>query len=100
MNTFRTLCLVIIIFVLHGCASSRKVADEIYYNGNVYTVDKSFSKVSAFAVKDGKIIATGSDDEILQYTAGTKTDLRGQFVYPGFQDGHCHFFGYGIDKNK
>ena len=40
-------------------------ADAIYYNGVVYTVDSSFSVVSAFAVKDGKIIATGDDEAIL-----------------------------------
>jgi predicted amidohydrolase YtcJ len=69
----------------------------IYYNGVVYTVDSNFTVAEAFAVADGRIIAIGSKDEILKYDAKEKIDLNGQFVYPGFADAHCHFYGYGID---
>ena len=40
-------------------------ADLIIYNGDIYTVDSAFTKCSAVAVKDGIIMATGTDDEIL-----------------------------------
>lgn len=90
----------LICFILYGCKSEMKYADAVYYNGVVYTVDSSFTIHTAFAVKEGKIIATGSDKEILLYEASSKTDLDGKFVYPGFQDAHCHFYGYGDDLKK
>jgi len=83
-----------------SCRNSKKAADEVFYNGVIYTVDSNFSIHSAFAVREGKIIAIGSDDEMMQMDAIRQTDLKGQPVYPGFHDGHCHFYGYGIDLNK
>jgi predicted amidohydrolase YtcJ len=77
-----------------------KEADSIYYNGTVYTLDSAFTIHTAFAVKDGRIVATGSDKEILAYTAASRTDLKGKIVYPGFHDAHCHFYGYGNDLKK
>ncbi len=71
-------------------------ADTIVYDGIVYTVNNNFETVQAFAVKDGKIIATGTDDEILKkYKAKETIDAKGQAVYPGFIDAHSHFLGYG-----
>ncbi|MFM7177857.1 MAG: amidohydrolase [Bacteroidota bacterium] len=83
-----------------GCKNNSPEADAIFYNGVVYTVDSTFSVATAFAIKDGKIIETGSDKEILRYDSKTRTDLKGKAVYPGFHDGHCHFFGYGLDLKK
>lgn len=80
--------------------TSLKVADAIFYNGTVYTVDNKFTKAQAFAVKNGAIIAIGTSEEILKYQSPVKTDLKGKFVYPGFQDAHCHFYGYGTDLPK
>lgn len=71
-------------------------ADTIVHNGIVYTVNDKFAIVQAFAVKDGKILAAGTDDEILKkYTAKETIDAKGQVVYPGFIDAHAHFLGYG-----
>jgi predicted amidohydrolase YtcJ len=84
--------------VVLGCVScnDRTKSDAIFYNGNIYTADSAFATVSAFAVKDGKILATGTTEEILaDYSAPEKTDLKGQAVFPGFIDAHSHFVGYG-----
>ncbi|HEX5001068.1 MAG TPA: amidohydrolase [Bacteroidia bacterium] len=86
-------------FSITGCKPASH-ADAIYYNGKIYTVDSLFTVVTAFAIKDGKIVATGSDEAILKYDAPIKTDLKGAFVYPGFHDAHCHVYGYGIDLTK
>src|SRR4051794_15871943 len=78
-----------------GCKPDQNV-DTIVYNGIVYTVNDRFETVTAFAVKDGKIIETGRDDEMLKkYTAAETIDAKGQAVYPGFIDAHAHFIGYG-----
>ncbi|RQP15083.1 MAG: amidohydrolase [Chryseobacterium sp.] len=85
-------------FLLVGCAmkNSKQTADLILHNANIYTVDAQFSKARAMAVADGKILAVGSDADILsKYSAKEKTDLEGQTVVPGFIDAHAHFFGYG-----
>jgi len=95
-------CLFTLTFIylaVAGCKPAQQ-ADAVYFNGKIYTVDSIFTVTTAFAVKDGKIIATGSDAEMLKYKAPVTTDLRGKFVYPGFHDAHCHVYGYGIDLTK
>jgi predicted amidohydrolase YtcJ len=99
MKIFTLLNIFLFISLLNSDLAAQ-TADEIFYNGTVYTVDSSFSIKSAFGVKNGKIIATGTDEEILKLDAKQKTDLKGKFVYPGFQDAHCHFYGYGYDLVK
>jgi len=80
---------------LTSCGGPQKV-DTVVVNGVIYTVDSSFSSVQAMAIKDGIIVATGTDAEILAaYTAPEKIDAKGQAVYPGFIDAHAHFVGYG-----
>ena len=80
---------------LTSCGGPKKV-DTLVVNGVIYTVDSSFSSAQAMAIKDGIIVATGTDAEILAtYTAPEKIDAKGQAVYPGFIDAHAHFVGYG-----
>ncbi len=75
---------------------SKPHADLLLMNGKVYTVDSTFSTAEAFAVKNGKIIAVGTDDDIKsQFTADSIIDAQGRAVYPGFIDAHAHFVGYG-----
>ncbi|MFZ9943226.1 MAG: amidohydrolase [Bacteroidia bacterium] len=95
--------ILVILFTLSvviGCQPRKPSADHVYHNGVVYTVDDSFRVATAFAIKDGIIIDVGTDDEMLAYDAQEKTDLKGQSVFPGFHDGHCHFYGYGLDLKK
>ncbi len=68
---------------------------QFYYNGKVFT-DK-LPLVSAFAVEDGKFIASGTDEEVLAlYNDGDeKIDLEGKFVVAGFIDSHMHVVNYG-----
>ena len=63
-------------------AQERVVADVVYHNGFVYTVDDLRSQADAFAVKDGKIVAVGSNDEMKAFTGpNTKSvDLGGKIA--------------------
>ncbi len=72
-------------------------ADSIYVNGKIVTVDAKDSTVSAMAVKDGKILAVGSDAEIevLAGPATQKVDLGGKTVLPGINDCHMHAALFG-----
>lgn len=76
-------------------------ADLIVTNATVYTVNDNFSKSNSFAVNDGQFIAIGTDREILQkYRSERIIDADGQFIYPGFNDAHCHFYGLGMNLLK
>ena len=75
---------------------SVKQVDLIVHHGRVYTVNNRFETAQAFAVSDGKIIAVGSNEEILKkYSAKEMIDAKGKPVYPGFIDAHAHFVSYG-----
>ena len=90
--------LFIILTLLASC--NPKQASLIVYNANIYTVDKGFSKAEAMAIKDGKVLATGSNKKILKYKSAEKLDGKGRTVYPGFIDAHCHFTGFATDRWK
>ena len=48
-----------------------------------------------------RIVELGAERQILnKYSTDNKFDAAGQHVYPGFIDAHCHFFGYGLNKQK
>lgn len=85
----------IIIILLNSCNIKQKV-DTICFNGQVITVDTAMSKRQAFAIKEGKFIEIGSNENILaKYESTQKIDLKQQFVYPGLIDAHSHFYGLG-----
>ena len=84
----------ILISFLFSC-SSQKQADLIVHNARVYTVDDKFSVAEAFAVKDGKILEVGNSEDILNKYSGEQIDAGGKTIYPGFIDGHSHFYNYG-----
>ncbi|WP_395811440.1 amidohydrolase [Daejeonella sp.] len=90
----RNILWLIISVFLFSC-KSQKEADLIVHNALVYTVDEQFSTVEAFAVKGGKILELGTSEDILKKYQGEKIDAEGKTIFPGFIDGHAHFYGYG-----
>ena len=92
----RVLILLIALASTTGCHFKNKQADLILHNATIYTVDDAFSTFEAIAIKDGKVLALGTEREILnEYDAPQVIDCGKKFIYPGFIDGHCHFLGYG-----
>ena len=78
---------------LVACSSNK--VDTIVHHAKIYTVDSAFTVVEAMAIKDGKIVATGTNDIITgKYQADSVVDAKGAAVYPGFIDAHAHFLGY------
>ncbi len=57
----------LVLAVLSFSAAWAADADLILHNGKVVTVDPAFSIRQAVAVKDGRIVATGSDRDVLRY---------------------------------
>ncbi|MGJ7031144.1 amidohydrolase [Niabella hirudinis] len=91
----RTLALVVLINVCMIACHTKKEADLLVFNGTIYTADSSFSKAEAMVIKDGKIVALGTKNNLeKQYTCKERLDAAGKFIYPGFIDAHAHFAGY------
>lgn len=89
-------CGMLLLIIFSSCSSRQKI-DLLIINGTVYTVDTAFSTTEAVAIRDGKIVATGTTADLQQqYEARETMDAKGQFIYPGFIDAHAHFVGYGI----
>jgi predicted amidohydrolase YtcJ len=84
-----------------GCKSSPSPADTadlIYTNGNIITMDDALPSAKGVAIKDGKILLVGSDEDVLK-AKGDKTrviDLAGKTMIPGFVDSHSHFSAVGL----
>ncbi|MFL2604211.1 MAG: amidohydrolase [Flavobacteriaceae bacterium] len=87
------------VFCLITSCQYRK-ADWVVFNANVYTVNDSFDKVTAFAIKDGRFISVGGDEIINIYPDALKFDAKGLPIYPGFIDAHCHFFNLGLSLGQ
>ena len=67
-------------------------ADLILHHGRVVTVDNDFAIHQAIAVKAGRVLATGADEEVLKAKGPNTTlvDLAGKMVLPGLCDSHVH----------
>ena len=72
--------------------SIRTQADLVLHGGHVLTMDTGQPVAEAVAIADGRFIAVGSNDDVLNLaTARTlRVDLGGRTVVPGFIDAHTH----------
>src|SRR5712692_10300471 len=89
--------LIAVLLVLSSAHSSAEVADVVFENGNIYTVNERQPHAEAVAVKAGKIIFVGSNRDARAYE-GRRTrviDLHGYTVVPGLTDSHYHLAGVG-----
>ncbi len=75
-----------------------EIADTIYHNGTIITIDDSRPRAEAVAVKNGKILAVGDKVEVFK-NKGDATqliDLSERTMLPGFVDAHGHVMGGGF----
>jgi predicted amidohydrolase YtcJ len=82
------------LFLAISVSAQRKRIDLLIYNARIYTVDSKFSKATAIAVKDGKIVDVGRNGLRERYWPDLSMNAEEKFIYPGFIDAHAHFFGY------
>lgn len=86
---------------MFSCKRDFIEADLIIHNGTIYTVDSVFTVNEAMAIKNGKVLYVGSNQDVLNsYAAKEIKDVNGKFIFPGFIDAHCHFYGYGKGLNE
>ena len=75
-------------------------ADIVLYHGTVLTVDATDRVAQAVAIAGQRIVAVGSDAEVLRLAGPTtrRIDLMGRTVTPGLLDAHAHFANAGADR--
>ncbi len=74
------------------------MADMVLTNGRVFTVNAAQPWAQAVAIRDGKFVAVGKNEEIEKFI-GVDTDvidLQGRLALPGFNDAHLHFANGGL----
>lgn len=71
-------------------------AVRVFRGGRVYTADAAGSFAQAAAIGEGRILAVGSDDDVVAaYPAAELIDLEGRTMVPGFIDAHNHYLATG-----
>ena len=88
-------------FLISCNQNNKTTVDLIVTNSTIYTVNEDFQKASAMAISDGKIVAVGSDEEILnKYVSEQIIEAKGKFIYPGLYDAHCHYYNFGLSLQE
>lgn len=84
-----------LVLILMGCNKQPKeIADTIYTNGKIYTVNEAQPWAEAVAIKDGKFLKVGTNREV-EHFKGDQTEvvnLEEKLILPGFFDLHAHPF--------
>ncbi|MFN7734449.1 MAG: amidohydrolase [Pirellula sp.] len=89
-----------VLLLLTASVSFGQSADKIYFGGDILTIDDKQPVVQAVAIRDGRILAVGTQAEVLKLK-GKDTqmvDLVGRTMLPGFVDGHGHCFSVGLQS--
>lgn len=91
-----------------ACGLQAQAPDTIFFHGNILTgtrlkagdASATPGRVSAAAVRAGKIVGVGSD-QAMRALKGEHTatiDLQGAFAMPGFNDAHTHIASAGEQR--
>jgi hypothetical protein len=77
-------------------------ADAVFTGGTVITLDDARPRASAVAVRGGRIVAVGSDAEVLGLASPQtrRVDLAGATLVPGLADAHLHVEGIGTARES
>jgi predicted amidohydrolase YtcJ len=72
--------------------------ETLYFNANVFTMDREVPRAEALLVRNGRIAVLGPNDlvETQVGPATERVDLDGRTVVPGFNDCHCHILTFGL----
>ncbi len=82
-------------------ADAMVVADTVLTSGQILTVDDHDSVAQALAIRDGRVIRVGTDQEVTP-CIGKQTHiirLRGKTVIPGIIESHVHSMGVATEES-
>ncbi|MET0291281.1 MAG: amidohydrolase family protein [Steroidobacteraceae bacterium] len=93
MNRIARIASVVGLWLALTPAMAQQSPDTIVTHGKILTVDARFSVVEALAIRDGRIVATGTNARVERLKGrNTKViDVAGATVIPGLIDNHFHF---------
>jgi predicted amidohydrolase YtcJ len=104
MKWFFFIPMVLLLGLSFSCQTQSKnaMADIVFLNGVVWTVNPNQPKAEALAIKGNRILKVGSSSEMERVTGdSTKViNLEGAFVMPGFSDSHTHFLDGGFSLSN
>ncbi len=77
-------------------------ADILIVHAKIYTVDAQKPWAQSLAIRKGKIVAVGSDEQVARFRGmGTKMiDAGGKLVLPSFTDSHVHLLDGGLSLGQ
>ena len=102
MISCRDLLMLAVVFSSCAGFTQQQAADTILLHGRIYTVDRNHPWAEALAIRDGKLVAVGTEKEISGYrsTATKIIDAKGHLVLPGFTDCHVHFLDGSLSLER
>jgi len=95
ITKIRLLCLLLTAFTLIASCDNNPASMEpglIVFNADIRTVDQNQIRAEAFAIKDGRFVAVGNNEEVLDLKGATTESINanGVTIVPGFIDSHTH----------
>jgi predicted amidohydrolase YtcJ len=99
MNKSATrLTLLFVLAIAFAAPARAQPVDTVLLNGRIVTLDTASPIVEAIAVRDGKIAATGTSEQVraLVGPQSRTIDLAGRTVIPGLIDSHIHAIRAGV----
>jgi predicted amidohydrolase YtcJ len=74
----------------------------LLYNGPIYTLDPAMPRVQALGIRDGRVIAAGSEGKVQAAVGGRAEplNLRGRAAIPALTDAHIHFTAYALGRRE
>lgn len=77
-------------------------ADLVVHHAKVVTVDAKFSIAEAVAVTEGKVVAVGTNADVMKLIGPKTTVINavGRMVLPGLMDSHSHPTGAALSEWK
>ncbi|MCW3111243.1 MAG: Amidohydrolase 3 [Segetibacter sp.] len=87
-----SLIVAVVLLFLPGLKAQQQPASLIIYNGNIVTLDDAKATAQAIAIENDKIVAVGTNDDILKLKNSTSkvVDAKGRTIIPGLFDSHLH----------
>jgi predicted amidohydrolase YtcJ len=82
-------------------AQPTNTVDLILYRGNITTLDRQRPQADAIAIRGGRFIAVGTEQEVMAFVGAEtrRVDLKGRRVIPGLIDSHMHIIRGGLNYN-
>jgi len=103
MRPFAIAQICVVATVFAAAPAAAQAPDTILVNGKILTVDAQFPVAEAVAVRDGRILAVGTNDQVKRLIGPSTRaiDLQGKTVVPGFidSDGDNAFAGGDLYKD-